>query len=123
MYKFIADDTIRIDWKEQTIFGNSTSNVYKVKIDNGVLTLTDSGGKPNIYYKFDEQGERSFANARATERAANSTPIPDAAKASDVDKILIVDNANSIEDDQLKPTAQQVVDKSARLLNRRYLGL
>lgn len=66
-YKFIADDTVRIDWKEQGAIGNTPTQILKVSISSDKLILTDQDGKATEYIRTEA--------LQRTEQAIEANPL------------------------------------------------
>ena len=66
-WKFIADDTIRIDWKEQGLFGNSPTQIYKVHFENTdtMIMLNDATGQSIEYMRPEAQAKKVAEQATA----------------------------------------------------------
>lgn len=60
-YKFLDDSTIRIDWQEQGLFGNSPTQILKVSMSEDRLTLTDESGSATTYIRPEALGRTAQA--------------------------------------------------------------
>lgn len=50
-YKFINDNTLRIDWKEQGLFGNSPTDIFRIRFDGDTLIMINDATKKLIEYQ------------------------------------------------------------------------